>query len=216
VADIFISYAHVDSDKVREIVQHLEREGLTVWWDIALRSGDHYGDVIENELAQAKCVLAVWSRNARNSTWVKAEASLANDAQKLVQVVLHRDVKPPLPFNIVHFEPILGGPSEKDENWVQLLSAVRARVGGAAAERAPAKAPSPIDVSTILSLLSATSLGVYLAALNSEAVAGTLSSAAGGLVRDPVSLPLYAGAVFGAGAALATVGRIAALAKAGR
>lgn len=217
MADIFISYAHVDSDKVREIVQHLEKEGMSVWWDIALRSGDRYTDVIEKELAQAKCVLAVWSRNARNSTWVKAEASLANDAEKLVQVVLHRDVKPPLPFNIIHFEPIYGGPNPSDENWRQLLSAVRERVGGATqAERAPAKAANPFDLSTILSLLSAGSLGLYLAALNAPGVADSIAATAGGLVADPVSLPLYAGAVFGAGAALATVRKIAAVANAER
>ncbi|MBI1185820.1 MAG: TIR domain-containing protein [Alphaproteobacteria bacterium] len=217
MADIFISYAHVDSDKVREIVQHLEKEGLSVWWDIALRSGDAYGDVIETELTQAKCVLAVWSRNARNSTWVKAEASLANDSRKLVQVVLHRDVKPPLPFNIIHFEPIYGGPNPSDENWRQLLTAVRERVGGAAqAERAPAKAPNPFDLSTVLSLLSAASLGLYLAALNAPGLAEAMTASAGGVIADPVNLPLYAGLVFAAGAALATVRRIAAVANAER
>jgi hypothetical protein len=115
MADVFVSYAHVDHGPVRDIVGELERQGFSVWWDIAMRAGDAYADVIEQELAGAKCVLAVWSRNARSSNWVRAESSLANDTGKLLQIVLQKDVRPPLPFNILHYEPIEGAPRRRSE-----------------------------------------------------------------------------------------------------
>jgi hypothetical protein len=211
VADVFISYAHVDDGHVRGIVRALEELNLTVWWDIALRSGDRYGDVIEKELAQAKCVLAVWSRHSRNSDWVRAEASLGNDANKLVQIVLHKDVKPPLPFNIVHFEPIVGRPNQSDENWRQLVDAVRRRVGGEAAARAPARAPTPINAASVLSTLSAMGLLGYLAAANAPAeVLAQLP------IENAAPWLLYAAAAFGAGAFLVTTRKIAAVTSAGR
>lgn len=215
MADIFVSYAHVDQSRVKQIVEKLEALGFSVWWDIALRSGDRYSEVIEGELEQAKCVMAVWSRAARNSTWVKAESSIANDQEKLVQVVLQRDVKPPLPFNIIHFEPI-DTPDEKDENWVQLVDAVRLRIGGQAGERAPARAPSPFNLAGVFSILSALGLGVYLAAANSPPLQIWFSANAPQIAGDPLSLPLYAAAAFGLGAALLTVKNIAAEAMAGR
>jgi hypothetical protein len=215
MADIFVSYAHVDDGSVRAIVGELEQQGFSVWWDIALRSGQNYGDVIEHELGEAKCVLAVWSRASRNSSWVKAESSFANDAGKLVQVVLQSDVRPPLPFNIIHFEPIARGPRADDANWRDLIDAIRARVGGAAGERAPPRTPNPVNSAAILSTLSALGLGAYIAALNVPAVAAVLQLAPA-VFGDPIALPLYAALVLGAGSALLTLSKIAAVASAGR
>lgn len=215
MADIFVSYAHVDDAHVRAIVAELEKQNFKVWWDIALRSGQRYGDVIENELEQAKCVLAVWSRASRNSDWVRAEASLGNDANKLVQVVLQKDVRPPLPFNIIHYEPIESGPKPNDESWRQLLEAIRQQVGGGAAARAPARSPNPVNAASILSTLSALGLLAYMLGLYMPAfdrVLGRLPAVLG----EPQQLPLYAALAFGVGAVLVTLQRIAAVIGAGR
>lgn len=215
MTDVFVSYAHVDDADVRRIVQALEQLGLQVWWDISLRSGDRYGNVIENQLTEAKCVLAVWSRNSRNSDWVRAEASIGNDANKLVQVILQRDVRPPLPFNIIHYEPVIGGPRDSDENWGQLVDAIRQRVGGVGAERAPARAPSPITPTTVCSVLAALGLAAYVAALNVPAFAQALRAIPQAF-GSPANLLLYAATAFGAGSALLTMQAIAASARAGR
>jgi hypothetical protein len=207
MADIFVSYAHVDHGPVKGIVGELERQGFSVWWDIAMRSGDAYTDVIEKELAGAKCVLSVWSRNSRNSTWVKAESSLANDTGKLVQVVLQKDVRPPLPFNIIHFEPLERGPSNSDQNWLDLLEAIRGRVGGAVGERAPPRASNPIETPAVLSALSALGVGGYL-------LSQALPQVGASIPFDPIYFGSIA-LVCGAGSVLLSIPRVAANVAAG-
>jgi hypothetical protein len=74
MADIFISYARADRDKVRPIAKALEDKGWSVWWDARIRSGEAFDRVIEKALAEARCVIVVWSANSVESDWVRAEA----------------------------------------------------------------------------------------------------------------------------------------------
>jgi hypothetical protein len=100
MADVFLSYAHRNLRRVTSIAAAIEKAGLSLWWDKRLRAGDDFSLTIERQLNDAKCVAVAWSHAARASLWVRAEATEALDAGKLVQVRLD-DVKPPLPFTIV-------------------------------------------------------------------------------------------------------------------
>jgi hypothetical protein len=100
MADVFLSYAHRNLRRVASIAAAIEKVGLSLWWDRRLRAGDDFTLTIERELDGAKCVAVAWSHAARASLWVRAEATEALDAGKLIQVRLD-DVKPPLPFTIV-------------------------------------------------------------------------------------------------------------------
>ena len=42
MADIFISYARADRNKVKPIAKALEEKGWTVWWDARIRSGEEF------------------------------------------------------------------------------------------------------------------------------------------------------------------------------
>jgi hypothetical protein len=98
VADIFLSYAREDAERVREFADELTRLGWAVWWDDRLRTAAEFDEVIERELDAASCVVVVWSRSSIASGWVRAEASAANQQGKLVPVRFESDVLPPLRF----------------------------------------------------------------------------------------------------------------------
>ena len=82
MSDIFISYKREDQATARKLADALESEGWTVWWDPKLRAGEHFDDVIEKALNEAKCVIVMWSNLSVNSEYVKSEATEAFEAKK--------------------------------------------------------------------------------------------------------------------------------------
>jgi hypothetical protein len=48
--DIFLSYNREDQAVAGRFVEAFEREGLSVWWDQTLRSGEAYDQVTEQAL----------------------------------------------------------------------------------------------------------------------------------------------------------------------
>jgi adenylate cyclase len=101
VADIFISYARSTEAQARRIADELRAVGYDVWSDSELPAHRSYGDVIEEQLSTAKAILVVWSADAVRSQWVRAEADVARNASKLVQLTID-DAALPLPFNQLH------------------------------------------------------------------------------------------------------------------
>lgn len=69
--DVFLSYSHNDLAAARRFAEAFEREGLTVWWDAALRSGEAFDSVIEAALEAAKAVVVLWSATSVQSRWVR-------------------------------------------------------------------------------------------------------------------------------------------------
>ncbi len=97
MADIFISYAREDQERVKPIVDALEKQGWSVFWDRNIPVGQTWRSHIGNALDNASCVLVVWSRNSVNSKWVPQEADEANGRNVYVPILLD-DVLPPLGF----------------------------------------------------------------------------------------------------------------------
>jgi len=64
MSDIFISYKREEQATARKLANALESEGWTVWW---LRAGEHFDDVIEKALNEAKCVIVMWSKRSVQS-----------------------------------------------------------------------------------------------------------------------------------------------------
>jgi hypothetical protein len=135
MADVFVSYAHANLSRVKPICSGIEQSGFSLWWDDRLRAGDDFAMVIEREINAAGCVVVVWSEAARNSLWVRAEATEALDANKLTQVRLD-GVKPPLPFTVVEMLDFSGWRGGRgNQPWPRLEVAARTFSGG--------KAPAP-------------------------------------------------------------------------
>ncbi len=136
MVDIFVSYAHSNRGVVSKIADGLKNAGFSLWWDDHLRAGHDFTLEIERELDASKCVVVAWSEAARNSLWVRAEATEALDNGKLVQIRLD-GAKPPLPFTIVEMLDFSHWRKAGDAPWPQLETETRARTGGRRSEPDP-------------------------------------------------------------------------------
>lgn len=81
MADIFISYASVDRPRVQSLVESLPQQGWSVWWDRTILPGKTWDEVLEAALADARCVIVLWSRHSVESDWVHIEADEASAAE---------------------------------------------------------------------------------------------------------------------------------------
>jgi TIR domain len=113
MSDIFISYNREDQATARKVADALEAEGWTVWWDPNLRAGEHFDDVIEKALDDAKCVIVMWSNRSVQSQYVRDEATYALDQNKLAPVAIE-NVNLPFRFKGVHTPSLVGWDGSKD------------------------------------------------------------------------------------------------------
>ncbi|MEO8467648.1 MAG: TIR domain-containing protein [Gammaproteobacteria bacterium] len=88
MSDIFLSYNREDQAAARRFAEAFEAHGLSVWWDVTLRSGEAYDQVTEKALRDAKAVVVLWSKKSVESRWVRAEATLAERYKTLVPAMI--------------------------------------------------------------------------------------------------------------------------------
>lgn len=141
MADLFVSYKREDRAAVERIIARLSDEGYSVWWDSRLEAGENFGELIAQEIDQAKCVIVIWSTSSVGSKWVYAEATEADSQGKLVPVMIEPcRVKPP--FNILHsFNLTADDAQTASPAWTGLLRHVRSLV-------TPSGSESPDDGAT--------------------------------------------------------------------
>lgn len=140
MADIFISYARADRNRVGKLASALEAHGHSVWWDRQITGGSDFSADIERELDACEVVLVVWSAAAGESPWVKDEAAVGREQGKLVAISLDAGL-PPLGFRQYHAIDFSGWKGGKDSfEFEALLQAVAAR----AQREVPATTEPPI------------------------------------------------------------------------
>jgi hypothetical protein len=126
MADVFISYSRDNEAVVRGLAEAVAGEGYGIWWDDALPPHLAYSDVITAEIGAAKAVIVVWSEKAIASEWVRAEADLARNQKKLVQISIDGRM-PPMPFNQLHFVSIGDWRGEAGHpGWVRVKESLAA------------------------------------------------------------------------------------------
>ncbi len=111
MADIFLSYSRSDTGAAAKIVELLEAEGWSVWWDTRLRGGDSWDKVIEREIEAARCVAVIWSPISVTRQWVRVEAHFGLENGKLVPVIIER-ARPPLAFTLTQTTDLSGWDGE--------------------------------------------------------------------------------------------------------
>ena len=125
MADIFLSYNREDVAIARHYAEAFEREGLSVWWDVALRSGEAYDEVTEAALRGAGAVVVLWSRRSVLSRWVRAEATIADRNRTLIPAMIE-PCERPIMFELTQTADLThwdGAPD--DPAWLGYLRDVR-------------------------------------------------------------------------------------------
>ncbi len=123
------------------MAQALREQGYDVWRDDQLPAHRAYGEVIEEQLQAARAVLVVWSADAVQSQWVRAEADLARQAGKLVQLRVDATGLP-LPFNQIQCPDLSGWGGDKTApTWQTIVRSVDALLNGSAAAEKPYAPP---------------------------------------------------------------------------
>jgi hypothetical protein len=146
--DIFISYSRQERAVARLFAESFVEEGLKVWWDAVLHSGETFDEVIERNLRAAKAVVVLWSPLSVASRWVRAEATQADRSNKLVPVIIE-PCNLPIIFELTHTTDLGGWQGDKsDSRWQSLIFDLRRLVGPAESEVvAPAIVPAaPVQV----------------------------------------------------------------------
>ncbi len=137
MADVFLSYARGEEPLAHMIAQHLTDAGFSVWWDSDLLPHDSFAQVIERELRAAPAVLVIWSDRAVVSQWVRAEADLARDQDKLIQVSID-NCSIPLPFNQYQIASLRGWKGDPaNPQWHKVVASVAELTAKTATEPSP-------------------------------------------------------------------------------
>ena len=142
MADIFLSYAREDRDVAERIARALEVCGWTVWWDRHIQAGRRFHQVIERELAAARCVVALWSTAAVASHWVREEAQGGLDRDILVPAKIE-EVTAPLGFRTVQAVDLCGWQGAAVDRCMTSLVEDIARLLGGPISTGVMATPSP-------------------------------------------------------------------------
>ena len=145
MADIFISYASEDRERVIVLVEALEADGCSVWWDRHIEGGAAFTLEIERALNSAKVVVVVWSVSSVKSDWVLDEANSGKRNGKLIPIQLDA-TPPPLGFRqyqVVDFSKWTGD-LNAEEMLVLAKSIERFTHSGAGAEQRKFLEPPPL------------------------------------------------------------------------
>jgi serine/threonine-protein kinase len=134
MTDLFVSYKAEDRERIAPLVQALEAEGLSVWWDQHIGAGSDWRAEIESRLEAARCVLVAWSERATGpeGRFVRDEAAAAQEAGRYVPVTIDR-VRPPLGFREVQAIDLVGWKGQaEDPRFRALVAAIRSKLSGEA------------------------------------------------------------------------------------
>ena len=134
MSDVFISYKAEDRVRVRPLVEALETDGLSIWWDAHVAGGEEWRDSIQQHLDEAKCIIVIWSKRSigPEGHFVRDEASRAQRRHAYLPVRIDK-VDPPLGFGETQAIPLTGWKGDRsDPRYQAVLAAATAIVSGGA------------------------------------------------------------------------------------
>jgi hypothetical protein len=109
MADIFLSYATKDRDRVRPIAEAFISLGYRIFWDTQIKPGERWDAVIDAELKNARCIVVIWSQESIKSTWVPAEAHHGYKRNTLIPILIDNVVDGlPVPFQVLQSANLVG------------------------------------------------------------------------------------------------------------
>jgi TolB-like protein/Flp pilus assembly protein TadD len=150
-SDVFISYKAEDRRRIEPLVEALQADGYSVWWDQHIGTGDEWRETIERQLDAAKCVIVAWSKQSigPQGQFVRDEASRAQRRHVYLPILID-SVEPPLGFGERQATSLRGWRGNRsDARYQAILAGVR-RVTGEASAPAPAVSKRGIDRRALL------------------------------------------------------------------
>ena len=154
MSDIFLSYNREDQSRARLFAEAFGAAGLSVWWDVTLRSGEAYDEVTEAALRGAKAVVVLWSPRSAVSRWVRAEATIADRCRTLMPALIE-PCERPIMFELTQTADLIHWHgASADPVWQGFLADVRRLI--AANDPAASAAPMPVRAAELSPVLVAT------------------------------------------------------------
>ena len=150
MADIFVSYKREDEEqkgRVLPIVRALEAEGFDVFYDVSVPPGSTWEQVLQSKIDMSKCVLVLWSEASVASDWVKEEAEIAKEGNKIIPVFLDA-VRAPFGFSRIEGANLVGWTGDLENvEWKNLVSAITQMIGAPSREKDTmvASVPRPVE-----------------------------------------------------------------------
>jgi hypothetical protein len=143
-SDIFISYSRTNRETAKVFADAFAAQGWTVWWDPEIFYGTQYDKAIEDALGGARCVVVLWSRDAAESRWVRAEASKALERNALVPVRIEAGADVPLEFTKIQTADLFDWEGDREnatfKGLVRGIERVIGSSGATAGEGGPPQA----------------------------------------------------------------------------
>jgi hypothetical protein len=103
-ADLCLSYSSHDATIIEKLDRELNEMGFTVWYDSGFDADQLYCEVLQQRIKAVKAVVVVQTHPSIMSKWVRAEAELAGQHDKLIY--LHESQLSgswlPMPFAKTH------------------------------------------------------------------------------------------------------------------
>jgi serine/threonine-protein kinase len=183
MTDLFLSYKAEDRARVAPLVQALEGDGLSVWWDAHIGGGDDWRDTILRHLEAAKCVIVVWSKRSAgpNGNFVRDEATRAQKRKTYFPLRIDK-VDPPLGFGETQALDLTGWKGDRaDPRYEAVLGALRKRLGIRASKSTAQPRDGRVNRRTILvgtgaaAALSAAGVGAWLLTRPARASANSIA-----------------------------------------
>ncbi len=98
---VFLSYSRRDDDFAHTLADHLIDAGIRVWIDSsAIEDGSRWLQNIQDGVENARALVVVMSRPARESEWVERETLLALQLRRPIFIALIEDI--PLPLHLIN------------------------------------------------------------------------------------------------------------------
>lgn len=131
MADIFVSYKAEDRRRIKPLVEALQADGFSVWWDEQMPGGAAWRHTIEAELNAAKCAVVVWSKRSvgPQGTFVQDEAARAQERQAYVPVTIDK-VHLPLGFGETQALPLTGWHGDRSDPHYKAVQAAVSNIAG--------------------------------------------------------------------------------------
>lgn len=154
MADVFVSYARLDRERIAPLSAALQLLGLNVFFDVDdLDGGDVFPDVLDREVKGAKVVVGCWTPLSLSRSWVKTECAIASEQNTLVPLEFERLAALDVPaafFQMQRVDMSSWHGERKHEGWLAAARAISRRLNKPSIydrARALAEIPNAANVS---------------------------------------------------------------------